>query len=110
MTRPEGRRRGSGSGRNRGPASADDAQRRTRQREMDRQLQVWTPRRLIGWIVAGISILMLLTHLVAHIGWRPVPLSMGWQDLLIGYPDAGVLGVVAAIVLGQDHRHTGTER
>jgi hypothetical protein len=46
----------------------------------------------------GLAALIAVQHLVAHAGWRPIPISMGWQDLLIGYPAAGVLAVIGGIV------------
>ena len=49
----------------------------------------------------GVAVLIGIVHWLAHIGWRPIPLSMGWQDLLLGYPTAGVIAVAAAIVLGR---------
>ena len=74
---------------------------RERQRQVDRQLRVWTPRRFLGWTLAAVAIVVATVHWIAHIGYRPIPLSMGAQDLLIGYPAAALLGVVAVIILGQ---------
>ena len=45
-----------------------------------------------------IAVLVAGQHVLAHLGWRPIPLGMGWQDLLLGYPMAGALAVAAAIV------------
>jgi len=50
---------------------------------------------------AAVAIVVAAVHWVAHIGYRPIPLSMGAQDLLIGYPAAALFGVVAVVVLGQ---------
>lgn len=76
-----------------------EAQRAARQREMNRQLRVWTPRRIAGWALVGLATTVAVVHWVAHIGYRPIPLSMGWQDLVIGYPTAMLLAVAAAIIL-----------
>ena len=87
-------------------ATTTEAQRAALQREMNRQLRVWTPRRIVGWTLAGFAVLMAVVHWVAHIGYRPIPLSMGWQDLLTGYPMAGFLGIAAFIILGHSARTT----
>lgn len=78
-----------------------EAQRAARQREINRQLRVWTPRRIVGWTVVCVAVVVGVVHWVAHLGIRPVPLSMGWQDILIGYPTAALLALVALIILGQ---------
>ncbi len=74
---------------------------RDRQRQINRQLRVWTPRRIFGWSLAVVAMAVAVVHWTAHIGYRPIPLSMGAQDLLLGYPAAALLGVTAAIILGQ---------
>ena len=73
---------------------------RQRQREIARQLSPWTRRRIAGLLLFGLGSLIAIQHMMAHLGWRPVPMSMGWQDLLVGYPMAGLLAVLGAIVLG----------
>lgn len=88
----------------RNAVTSAEAQRAARQREIDRQLRVWTPRRIVGWALAGVAVLVGVAHWVAHLGYRPIPLSMGWQDLLIGYPMAGLLGIAAAISLSRTPR------
>lgn len=55
-----------------------------------------------------VAIAVALVHWVAHIGYRPMPLTMGAQDLFVGYPAAALLGVVAVVILGQ--RSTGRRR
>jgi di/tricarboxylate transporter len=72
-----------------------------RQRAIDRQLRVWTPRRILGWVLVGIAVLVAVVHWVAHLGYPILPWSLGWQDVLVGYPAAALFGVVAAIILGQ---------
>lgn len=81
--------------------SPEDRAARERQRQVNRQLRVWTPRRVLGWVVAVVAIAVEFVHWVAHIGYRPIPLTMGAQDLFVGYPAAALLGVVAVIILGQ---------
>ena len=72
---------------------------RRRQREIERQLSPWTRRRIVAWSLFGLALLVAGQHLVAHAGWRPLPISMGWQDLVVGYPMAGLLAIVGAIFL-----------
>ena len=69
-------------------------------REAERQLGAWTPRRLATWGLFFLAALVAGQHLVAHAGFRPLPISMGWQDILVGYPMAMALGMAAAIVWG----------
>jgi len=52
-------------------------------------------------MLAAVAIVVAAVHWVAHIGCRPIPLSMGAQDVFIGYPAAALFGVVAVVVLGQ---------
>ena len=73
---------------------------RGRQRDIARQLNPWTRRRIAAWALFGLALLVAAQHVLAHLGWRPVPIGMGWQDLLIGYPTAGALAVIAAVVAG----------
>ena len=98
---PHRRRRGRAR-----PAGRTDADRVARQRQMDRQLRVWTPRRILGWILVAIAVLVAAVHWIAHLGYPVVPLSMGWQDLLLGYPAAALLGVLAAMILGHAPRRS----
>ena len=86
----------------------EDRAARERQRQVNRQLRVWTPRRVAGWVVAVVAMAVALVHWLAHVGYRPIPLTMGAQDLFVGYPAAALLGVVAVIILGQ--RTTGRRR
>ena len=78
--------------------------RRVRRSEVDKQLSGWSKRRIASWSLAVLAALVAAQHLLAHAGWRPIPISMGWQDLLIGYPTAMVLLVVAAIVMDPNPR------
>ena len=74
---------------------------------MNRQLRVWTPRRVAGWTLIVLAVVMGITHWLAHLGWRPIPLAMGWQDLALGYPAAGLLGVVGSIILTARGQRSG---
>lgn len=72
---------------------------RSRQKEIDRQLRQWPPRRVASWSLMGLGGLVAVQHLVAHAGTRPLPFSMGWQDLVAGYPMAILLVIVGAMLL-----------
>lgn len=69
------------------------------QRTVDRQLSGWSGRRVLSWSLMGLAVVVAATHLLAHAGWRPVPLGMGKQDLLLGYPMAAVLGLIGLLAL-----------
>lgn len=86
-------------------SSARGLEREAARRELDRQLRgasrrLWITRLL--WLAAGV---VLVVHLLAHSGWRPIPLTMGWQDLLIGYPMAGALTLAALFAWGSTPAH-----
>ncbi len=70
----------------------------------DRQLSNWTTRRVLSWSLFVLAGFTALQHLVAHAGFRPLPISMGWQDLFFGYPMAAVLAVAGAIALDPNPR------
>ena len=70
----------------------------------DRQLSNWTKRRVLSWSLFLLAGVIVVQHLVAHAGFRPLPLSMGWQDLLVGYPMAAILAVAGAIALDPNPR------
>lgn len=72
---------------------------RPSQKEIDRQLRQWPPRRVASWSLMGLGVLVALQHLVAHAGTRPLPFSMGWQDLVVGYPMAILLVIAGAMML-----------
>jgi len=42
----------------------------------------------------------VVQHLLAHAGWRPLPLAMAAQDLFIGYPVGGVIALAGLYVWG----------
>ena len=69
------------------------------QRDINRQLRGWTPRRLAAWSLFLLAGLVAAQHVIAHLGVRPLPLAMGWQDLLVGYPMAGLIFIVGLFVL-----------
>ena len=64
----------------------------------------WTKRRVLSWSLFGLAGLVAVQHLVAHGGFRPLPISMGWQDILVGYPTAIVLAIIGGIMLDPNPR------
>ena len=78
--------------------------RRAQKSAADRQLSSWTKRRVLSWSLFVLAGFTAVQHLVAHAGFRPLPLSMGWQDLLVGYPMAAVLALAGAIALDPNPR------
>lgn len=78
--------------------------RRARKSEVDKQLSRWTKRRILSWSLFGTAIVTVVQHWIAHMGYQPVPISMGWQDLLIGYPTGLVLAIVGGISLDANPR------
>ena len=78
--------------------------RRIRRSEVDKQLSNWTTRRVLSWSLFGLAVVVAAQHLLAHAGWKPIALSMGWQDLLIGYPTAAILAIVGLLALDPNPR------
>ena len=78
--------------------------RRAKQSDVNQQLPNWTKRRVLSWALFGLGGLIAIQHLVAHAGFRPMPFSMGWQDILIGYPTAIVVAVIGLIALDPNPR------
>lgn len=61
-------------------------------------------RRLVlkaaGWALMAVGVIMALAHMVEHLG-RLQLMSEGLQDLLIGYPMAGLLFVAGLVMIGR---------
>lgn len=72
---------------------------RAQKRAARQQLSLWSTRRVVAWSLFGVAVLVAVFHVLAHGGWRPIGLSMGWQDLLLGYPMAGLLAIVGLMTL-----------
>ena len=78
--------------------------RRRKKNDIDKQLSNWSKRRVVSWSLLGLAGLVAGQHLLAHAGFRPLPLSMGWQDILVGYPAAMLLAIIGAIMLDPNPR------
>jgi hypothetical protein len=78
--------------------------RRAKKNDVDKQLSNWTTRRILSWSLFGFAGLVAVQHLLAHGGFRPIPMSMGWQDILIGYPTAIGLTLIGALTVDPNPR------
>lgn len=78
--------------------------RRAKKNGIDDQLSNWSRRRILSWSLFGLAAFVALQHLVAHAGFRPLPISMGWQDILLGYPTAVVLLILGGVALDPNPR------
>ncbi len=77
----------------------EERRRREVQADINRQLRRWPPRRIAAWSLFAVAALIAAQHVIAHMGVHPLPFSMGWQDLLVGYPMAGIVLILGAFVL-----------
>lgn len=59
----------------------------------------WRHRKIAAGTLFALAVIVAGTHMLEHLGAFQV-MTPGLQDLLIGYPTAAVLAVVAAIVAG----------
>lgn len=57
-------------------------------------------RRRLGWGLVALGVVIFSQHLVSHMGLFIV-VSSGWDDLLIGYPVAALLGAGGAVLLSK---------
>lgn len=78
--------------------------RRAKKSDVDKQLTNWTKRRVLSWSLFGLAGLVAVQHVLAHAGFRPLPISMGWQDILVGYPTAIGLVIIGGIMLDPNPR------
>lgn len=59
----------------------------------------WDTRRTLGWASIGLGLIVFVQHLFSHMGFFVV-FSGGMDDLLIGYPTAGLMVLVGAFMVG----------
>jgi hypothetical protein len=59
----------------------------------------YTRRRIFGWSLVALGLLIGVTHWLAHIGLLYE--DTGLWDLTIGYPTAALFGVLGAVVLSK---------
>lgn len=58
----------------------------------------YSRRRVLGWTLVALGVVVFVQHLMSHAGFFTL-ISPGWDDIVAGYPLAGVLGLVGALVL-----------
>lgn len=78
--------------------------RRAQKSAVDKQLSNWSKRRVLSWSFFALAGIVAIQHVLAHGGFRPIPISMGWQDLLLGYPMAIAVAVAGGIALDPNPR------
>ncbi|PXY28250.1 LPXTG cell wall anchor domain-containing protein [Prauserella muralis] len=66
-----------------------------------RRRLVW---RIAGFIIMGIGVVMTLVHIVVHLGRLQFLPTTGLQDLLTGYPMAGLLFIAGVLLVSRRHR------
>lgn len=54
-------------------------------------------RRLLGWLLVGVGSVMALVHAYTHLAQMRI---IGYQDLLLGYPMAGMLVLAGFMFVG----------
>ncbi len=52
---------------------------------------------LLGKVLMGVGIVIVLVHVMMHLGGNP----SGWTDLIAGYPTGGIVAMVGAILAGR---------
>ncbi|MCA1708808.1 MAG: hypothetical protein LC808_38230 [Actinobacteria bacterium] len=55
-------------------------------------------KRIAGWALVGLGLLVGGSHVITHLGYFQLLPSVGLQDLLMGYPLAGLL-ILGGIIL-----------
>lgn len=82
----------------------------------DHPRKVWTDKDLrrsgasrpwrshLARLLFALAVIVAAQHLLAHAGLRPLPVSMGWQDLFLGYPMAALIALSAAFLLPAQRR------
>jgi hypothetical protein len=57
-------------------------------------------KRIAGWTLAALGLLVAGSHVVTHLGHFQVLPRVGLQDLVMGYPMAGLLFLGGIVLLG----------
>lgn len=78
--------------------------RRLKKSDVDTQPSNWSKRRVLSWSLFVLAAVVAVQHVLAHGGFQPLPISMGWQDILVGYPTAALLAVTGAVMLDPNPR------
>ncbi len=83
-------------------ARARETQTAQKQAEEKKQIspEAYMRRRVLGWPLVVLGVAVAVQHLIHHMGFWTL-ISPGWDDIVAGYPLAGVLGVAGAIILSK---------
>jgi hypothetical protein len=74
------------------------AQRRAEEGKLT--LPAYRRRRLIGWSLVTLGVIVGVQHFISHLGVFSL-ISPGVDDIVAGYPLAAVLGIAGTIVLSK---------
>jgi hypothetical protein len=85
--------------------SAEARARETRAAQREAEKRKLTPtayrgRRLLGWSLVTLGAVVAVQHFISHLGVFTL-ISPGVDDLIAGYPLAGLLGIAGVIVLSK---------
>lgn len=86
----------------------DSIRQRAKRSAVDRQPATWTRWRVLSWSLFALAGFVATHHLLAHGGFRPIPISIGRQDLLLGYPTVIVLAITGGMALDPHLRIWGS--
>lgn len=64
----------------------------------------WLVVRVAGFVLMGVGVVMAIVHIGAHLGKFSLLPTVGLQDLLIGWPMAGVLFLIGGVFAGRRFR------
>lgn len=57
-------------------------------------------RRALGWVLVGLGVAVFVQHLISHAGFFTL-VSPGVDDVIAGYPLAGLLGLAGVLLLSR---------
>ncbi|GAA3857184.1 hypothetical protein [Amycolatopsis tucumanensis] len=61
----------------------------------------WLIGRTFGWALMAVGVVMAVVHIGAHLGNFSLLPTVGMQDLLLGWPMAGLLFIIGAVFAGR---------
>lgn len=64
-----------------------------------RESEARPTRRIASWALMLGGVVVAVQHVLAHGGLALLPISMGWQDVAVGYPMALLMFVAGAMLL-----------
>jgi hypothetical protein len=101
---PESKRRSKGRPKERAKARAARAREtQAAQREAEKRKLTTAQhsrRRVLGWGLVGLGVVMFVQHLVSHAGFFTL-VSPGVDDVIAGYPLAGLLALAGVLLLSR---------